>query len=340
MSASASTYLDDVVNTQASMRPAATDTWARLARYIFNPFHDRAFTLEQMRNLGGMTELKAGFIIPITEYQMLVKDYDEIGRVPKNHDGDGYQWAPDGVQGDKAFDRAPAEVVEAIFTIFNRDHDTGTGDDRGICEVECLRGNTDLTLWREINRYCLPEAFKTAREQITHLEKSVAASITQPPLFGQVAERLLKATKQAQTWARGHYEMLRLQLDDRDRTGKYRLSPLDAHVCEWLEYPHPRRRSNLIGDDTPTQRQVAPARPTVQCFDCGAEANLLPDNSMPKKGCVVCGSGTFGRETVAPIDTSPVASESEQQAFSELVGDAALERKQQEMRDRQQGRRR
>jgi hypothetical protein len=89
MSAPATTFLEDVVQTQAAMRPAATDTYARMTRYIFNPFHDRRLTLEQMRTLGGMTEFKAGFIIPFTEHQMLVKDYEEIGRVPKGYDGEG-----------------------------------------------------------------------------------------------------------------------------------------------------------------------------------------------------------------------------------------------------------
>lgn len=337
MSAPASSYLDDVLNTQASSRPAATDTWARLTRYIFNPFHDRQLTLEQMRTLGGMTEFKADFIIPITEYQMLVKDYDEIGKVPKDYDGE-YQWTPHGVDGDKPFDRAPAEVVEAIFTVFNRDHDTGTGEDKGICEVECMRGNNDLTLWREINRYCLPSAFKTAREQIAHLEKAGKDSAGLPALFGQAAERLLKATRQAQAWARGHYEMLRLQLDDRDRTGKYRLSPLDAHVCEWLEYPHPRRRSSLIGDDVAMRPAQAAAQ--VWCEACGTNTNLSLEGRAPRF-CPSCKEPFGQAEAKPPADEPrlPAASEADQQAFAESVGDVNLDRKQQEMRDRQQKRR-
>jgi hypothetical protein len=232
------------------------------------------------------------------------------------------------VQGDKPFDRTPAEVVEAILTIFNRDHDTGTGEDKGICEVVCLRGNNDLALWREINSFCLPDPYKTAREQVAKLQKAVAESADLPSLFGQTAERLLAATRQAQAWARAHYEMLRLQLDDRERSGKYRLSPLDVHVCEWLELPHPRRRSNL--DDGPTvvtqQAAAPPVRPTVQCFDCGAEANLLPDGAMPKKGCVVCGSATFGREPVQPVvapsaEFQRITSEDDQREFAKVTGE-------------------
>lgn len=332
-------YLQEVLLTQAALQPVANDAFSLLTRYVFIPFWSRELSLEDMRNLGGMPTLEAGYIIPIIKYQTREPAYEEIAKVTIDPFVGGYVHTPYGVSEEKLVNKAPREVVEAILEVFNREHDTGNALDNGVCEIDVLRGNKDFDAefafgkaesLSALNRFCLPERYTAARKQIEQLRGAVANAPS--PLYKAVAERLLRSTLQSVTWAESRYRLVEKQVE----AGKVTFYPIDEAVFAWLERPEPRRRSNLEqGQMGQAQAQPSP-RATVQCLDCGNEANLLPDNSMPKKGCLHCGSATFGRAEVA---ASPVASESEQRELSQSLGEKALEQRQNDMKQRQEKRR-
>jgi hypothetical protein len=289
--ATAPNFLDGVIANQRTMRPTAEDASPWLTRCIFIPFRDRPLSILQMGALGGLTELKAGYVLPLTRYKRADIDYDEMKRVPIGPDGE-YQPAALGVSAMKFTDRSPYAVVEAIFRIFNPHHGTDPNQDNGICEVEVLRGNDDMEMLRAINQFCLPEIYKTAREQIAQLEEAALAD--EQALFTQVAERLLESTLQSVEWARWHYSNLEADMEDRKTSGKDRLSPLDVAVCEWIERDPPRFRSNLTGQAQPVIVQgQAPGLtpPQTQCQTCGAFVNLI--NGQPPKICFVCSTSFY-----------------------------------------------
>jgi len=279
-------FLDNLISDKQARRPATVDAQPWLARYLFVPFRDRALTILQQQLLG-LPELRAGYILPITKFKQLIIDYDELKRVPTNYDGT-YQPASPGVSTPMLADRAPGVVMVAIYRIFNPHHDTNPQEDNGICEVEVLRGSEDMALLRELQVLCLPGTYLTGREQLAQLKKAHAEA--RDGLSAGVVERLISATETSITWAKWHYHRLQSQMENRARSGKEELSPLDAAVCQWIEQPEPRFRSQLVGEAQPVVMQgAAPvAIPQIQCQNCGAFVNLI--NGKAPKQCFVCQS--------------------------------------------------
>lgn len=338
-------YLQSVLQTQAQMQPASTDAFALLTRYIFIPFWNRELSFEEARNMGGMPTLEAGFIIPIIKYQAREMAYEEIAKVTIDPFVGGYMWTPFGVSEEKFVQRAPREVVESIFETFNREHSSGGQMDNGICEIDVLRGNqqfdAEFTIGRAtqlsaLNRHCLPHRYTSGLKQAAQLQSAVSTAPSQ--LYSSVAERLLQATRQSIRWAEARYRLLERQIEG----GKNSFFPIDEAVCAWIEQPMPKRRSNLVGGDTGV---VAPrptaVTPTIWCESCGTNTNLSPEGRAPRF-CPSCREPFGQGEAQLPAAEMrvPVASEGEQREFAETVGDGGLERKQQEMKDRQQGKRR
>lgn len=334
MSSAPEPYLEQIMANQQAMQQTVNTAYALQTRYVFVPFRDRELTLNQMENLGGLPEIRAGKIIPITKYSMLDLDYSEMLEVPRDYDGN-FQMVNEGVSRNKLIERPPQDVVAAIFDTFNKNQGVpGSADDNGICEIEVLRGSDDMVQCLALNRYCLPGTYKTAREQMAQLEN---ARINAPStIFASVAARLMQATRQAVIWAEWHYENLTAAMEDKDRSGKRRLSPLDVDVCKWIEKPNPRFKTNLAGDQQTVvvQGQIAAQPPpTVQHKRCGTFLNLV--DGQPPAFCHVCREA-FGEE---PQVVAPVATEAEQKEFLQATGESKLEREQREARDRNNRRR-
>src|SRR5882762_1239604 len=156
--------LDEQMNVQAAMQPSPEDQSQWLTRYIFVPFRDRPFSTEYIQEYCGLRGLKAGRIIPIQRGTQMVADYDQIGKVPRGLESRG----PYGLTGSgmKPVDKAPGQMVESLLQTFNPHHGTDPQQDNGICEIVELLGQTDAQAIRNIQMYCLPEFYKTAREQI------------------------------------------------------------------------------------------------------------------------------------------------------------------------------
>lgn len=341
-------YLNSVLATQAAMQPAATDAFALLTRYIFIPFWSRELSFEDMRNLGGMPTLEAGYIIPIIKYQTRVPAYEEIAKVQIDPFTGKYMWTQYGVDEEKLVTRPPREVLDTILELFNRDYNVGGSLDNGICEVEMLRGNKEFDAdfargsaasLAALNRFCLPEKHTAARLQVGQLQEAVDKA---PSLLHKaVAERLLKATRQSVLWAEARYRLIERQVE----AGKTSFFSIDYAIFEWLEKPEPRRRSNLAGGEGVVFQQPAPVAKQIWCENCGTTTSLSPEGRAPRF-CPSCKEPFGGQESpvaeskqVPAEPVAPVASPADQQAFSESVGDVNLERKQQEMRDRQPKRR-
>jgi hypothetical protein len=293
MAAAAPDYLNEQISSQQAQHASVTDTHKWLTRYIFVPFRDRGLSLLQQSTLGIVGEIKAGYIIPFTRRQQWIIDYDEVKRVPTYSDG-SYHPSSQGVSSMKPTDRAPSRVVDAILRIFNVEHGKPV-EDNGICEVEVLRGIDDMELLRDLNGYCLPERFDKARLQVAQLERAVANAPTQ--IHREVAEQLLSSTLQSVTWANWHYANLEADMEDRQKTGKDRLSPLDRAVCAWIERQPPKFRTNLTSDmQAVTGQTVAPAAPTVQHSRCGGFLNLV--NGKPPEFCHVCNHPFYPNQIV------------------------------------------
>lgn len=314
-------YLDEQIRSQQAQHASVTDTHQWLTRYIFSPFKDCGLSLKLQGDFGIVGAIKAGYIIPITRRQQWIMDYGEVKNVPTYADG-SYHPSSLGVSTMKPTDRAPSRVVEAIFRIFNAYHDTGQNEDNGICEIEALRGSDDMELLREVNDFCLPKVdgetgeaitYSAASQQIAQLKKAISSAPTL--LHRSVAEQLVAATLQSVVWAKWHYAGLKADMEDKARTGKDRLSPLDAAVCRWLERPEPQYRSNLAGEAQPVviqqgQTVATPApRPTVQCESCGGISNLLANGQRPKF-CGVCRE-PFGSEAVVKEAATELVIETE-----------------------------
>jgi hypothetical protein len=154
-------FLEQVIATQAAMQTAAVDTWALQTRYVFNPFRNEPFTIQQMQDYG-MPSLEAGCVIPITKFNQRDKDYTEMLHVPRDWEGNFEPTNP-GVSAEKLTPRIPAEVLDALLSVFNKHHGTDPFQDNGICEVTELRGNDDMALLLDINRHCLPGRYDTRR---------------------------------------------------------------------------------------------------------------------------------------------------------------------------------
>lgn len=308
-------YLESLIKDQNARVPQAGDRafWAN--RYLFVPFRDRELTMELMGSLG-MPEFKAGVILPITRFRQLGVDNSAVQRVPVGHDGTFLPVAP-GIEAFKLRDRAPSVVLDAILRIFNPHHGVDAAQDNGICEVEALKGNEDFDLLRQIQQTCLPDGYTKARLQLLQLAKvllgKVPASIDSmdaiaemthrvqfeqttsklPVLVRDVAKRLYLSTETSFTWARWQYHNLQSQMENKDSSGKTRLSPLDAAVCEWIEMPEPRYQSRLASNPQQVVVQQAAAavaveRPTVWCPQCGHYSMLGPEGQQPAKcgGCL------------------------------------------------------
>jgi|GEM_PF-5629320 len=319
-------YLDNLIKDQAARIPEAVNReyWAN--RFLFVPFHDRALTMELMGSLG-LPEFKAGLILPITRFRQVIVDNTAVQRVPVGHDGKFIPVAP-GIEDFKLKDRAPSVVMDAILRIFNPQLGVDPAQDNGICEVEALRGNEDFDLLRQIQQTCLPDAHSKARPQLLQIAKAVLGNVpasirsveeiealTQrvefeqstsklPVLMRNVAKRLYQSTVSSFTWARWLYHNLQSQMENQAESGKRRLSPLDAAVCEWIEMPEPRYQSRLASapQQVVVQAAAAAATPIVWCEDCGATTNLGPEGQKPKR-CPVCQT-PFDVVPDAPVEVS------------------------------------
>lgn len=319
-------YLDQIVTSQVARAPEPEDQYYWAARYIFVPFRDRPFTIEQQPLLG-LPELKAGIILPITKFKQQIVDNDAVMRVPVDYDGHFKAVGP-GIERFKLVDRPPSVVFDALIRIFNPYDgvDTAGDKDNGIREVKTLRGQEDFSLLLEIQRACLPEHYDKARLQLAQLAAVILnrPSVARPEspddiialrneveearatnIYQQVAKELYASTDTSFTWARWQYHNLQAQLENRERSGKERLSPLDAAVCDWLEMPYPRYQSHLAGTPQPVTivQQSAPVVasapiPTLWCSSCGATTNLGPEGQKPKF-CPSCKESFEKVETVA-----------------------------------------
>lgn len=318
--------LNEQMQYQASMEPSVEDQSQWLTRCLFVPFRDRPFSTEYIQEYCGLKGLRAGQIIPIQRGRQMIPDYDQIGKVPKGLENRG----PYGLSAMKSVEKTPALMVESLLQTFNPHHGTDPQQDNGICEIVELRGQTDSQAIFDIQMYCLPEFYKTAREQLAQLERAANNQRGDvPPLFLSVASRLLASTETARTWAGWHRDLLEAAMEDRANTGKDRVSPLDRAVCAWLELPEPRFRSQL-GNQAPMviQGVAAPVAPQLWCGECGALSNLGPNGEKPRR-CAACQT-LFDNPMVA---ASPDETEGPIVALSEPT-ETRTERLQRESRER------
>jgi len=324
--ATPASYLDTLLKDQQARQPAKIDIayWAN--RFLFVPFNDRSMTMELMGSLG-LPELKAGLILPITRFRQMIVDNTAVQRVPVGYDGRFVAVAP-GIEEMKWKDRPPSVVFDAIMRIFNPYAGVDPAQDNGIREVDALRGNEDFDLLSQIQHTCLPEHYRTGRQQLLQLAsiaigsapKSLAtdadvANLSKrvqfeqstnklPVLTRDVAKRLFEATEVAFAWCRWHYHSLQSAMENQARTGKDRLSPLDAAVCEWIEMPEPRYQSRLASN--PQQVVVQQSAPTVEakqgvwCVECGNTTPFGPEGQRAKK----CGSCFQAFPVEEPVDVT------------------------------------
>lgn len=309
-------YLDHVLSNQAARAPEPENVHYWAARYVFVPFVDREFTLDQ-QSLLGLPELKAGIILPVTKFLQQIVDNEAVMKVPVGYDGVFKPVGP-GIEQFRLVDRPPSVVFDALIRIFNPNMGVDPQQDNGLREVTTLRGGEDFNLLRDIQQTCLPERYDKVRPQLVQLATVVLdrPSIARPDtvedimalramvqgararsIHQQVAKELYEATHVSFVWARWQYHNLQSQLENRERTHKERLSPLDAAVCDWLEVPYPRYQSNLVGAAPQTvivQQQAAPAPTaaisavsTIWCPSCGALTNLGPEGQKPQR-CPSC----------------------------------------------------
>lgn len=265
------------------MRPSAQDRGPWLTRYIFVPFRDRPFSTDFIQEYCGLEGLTAGKITPIVSGRQLIPDYDQVGKVPK-----GMEWRGGYGLGNamKLKEKSPYEMLEGLLATFNPDHDTKPTQDNGICEIAVLRGNEDMQLVCDLQQFCLPNFYATARAQLARLEEALEPSADMP-VFHEVAERLKRATEQAKIWAGWHYHNLESDMEDRSRTGKSKLSELDDAICQWLELAPPKFRTLLAVPAIPSP-PAQNVSPQVQHPRCGAFVNVV--NGNPPEICHVCGA--------------------------------------------------
>lgn len=307
--ATPASYLDNVIADQESRKPPQIDQERLANRFLFVPFLDRELTMELTQSLG-LPELKAGCLLPLTRFRQPIVDNTAVQRVPVGYDGKFVPVAP-GIEEFTLKERVPAVVFDAIMRIFNPYAGVDPQQDNGICEVEALRGSTDFDLLKAIQRKLLPENYSKARAQLVQLAGIILGNPPAPPvtvddvmalgtqvrgtraknIYQTVAHRLYASTETSFTWARWQYHNLQSQMENRQRTGKDRLSPLDAAVCEWIEMPEPRYQSQLASSPQVVIQQAAqPAAasaPTIWCSNCGSTTNLGPQGQAPK-ACPGC----------------------------------------------------
>lgn len=333
--------LNEQMAYQASMEPSVEDQSQWLTRYLFVPFRDRPFSTEYIQEYCGLKGLRAGQIIPIQRGRQMIPDYDQIGKVPKGLENRG----PYGLSAMKSVEKTPALMVESLLQTFNPHHGTDPQQDNGICEIVELRGQTDSQAIFDIQMYCLPEFYKTAREQVTQLERAANNQRGDvPPLFLSVAGRLLASTEIAKTWAGWHVEALEAAMDNKAETGKDRASPLDAAVCHWIGVPVPKYRSQLQQPLQTMGNVPAAVIPQLWCGECGALSNLGPNGEKPRR-CAACQTPFEAQETVVgspsandgsfPVDAVLLVSASGVQSpGAPSVSESRTERLQRESRER------
>jgi hypothetical protein len=320
MASPTSGYLDSILQDQAARAPLQVDESQWLNRYVFNPFHDREFTMQQQQDFG-LPELRQGEILPLTRFRQSIVYNEAVMKVPVDHDGKFRAVGP-GIEQFTQKERAPGVVMTALLRCFNVNA-SDPAQDNGICEITALRGNEDFKLLREIKSLLLPQRYETARQQMLALASRVhpkcptridtvaecmelgreiealdmnvvMRGITSPGAHTamRAAKELFRSTLASFTWARWQYHRLIAQME-KPNSGKDQLSPLDAAVCAWIEQDEPRFQSKLAGNQQQPiiiQQTAAPATepvPTVWCEDCGATTNLGPEGQKPKR-CPVC----------------------------------------------------
>ncbi len=291
--------LNHEIQHQADIAPGPEDQNKWLTRYLFVPFRDRPLT-PMYQSLYGITKLRQGIIQPFHRFERVEMDYMVIARQASDMLGTSY-----GVTEQRLDERAPSVVVAAIIRDFNPHNNLRDEQDNGITEIDCLLGVDDWKLIRELQVYCLPQLYNTARGQMQQLTQALdnaeklKARLSKPieALVGQVAQKLLDATEVAIDWALHNYENIQAQVEaygHNPKEGKRRLSPRDEHVCAWLELPKPRLATRLETLANLQQAAAAKSQPGTgtgleqgQCTRCGNLFNFLPDGRPPEI-CATC----------------------------------------------------
>lgn len=335
---SAQPTLEDVealLGPQISPAPPIDDVNEKQARYVFNPFRDKTIP-HIVRSEWGLTKLRARLIQPIYEFDLNETHYGVIKDVE-----DGDLTATMGVSEKRNRKRPPLRVMDSMKRYYSMKRNLPTG----FGEIACLRGmeRDRLRLVMEIQAALLPpianaksgrEFYYTAGEQFRALDS--AALTGKPQEFGRARDELLGATVTAITWCEMAARQCVSQMEDYANGvgGLREPSQFDLDVFAWLEMAVPKMQPKLVQQGAQQSTIAKPERATVQCQDCGTEAKLLDDGSLPRKGCIVCKSPTFGREAeVATESFNP----DDPMGEKETARKAKLEREQKEMQQRNKG---
>lgn len=301
MATSTVDLLRQTLAAQAAVAPQYADLQPYLTRYVYNPFQTKRLSFQKRKQFGLPDGLRHDVIERITKFDEKIIDDNAVARVPQDAYG-GYVWTGYGTSEMKPYDRRPADVVAGLLRAVNPSHTSSGAEDNGIIEVTTMRGLDDLQMYVDLQDVLLPQQFPTIRAKIAHLE----AVTHRDAKYLAVRDELLEATLTAFTWGRVMYGRMQGAIELFGRTGrdgKKELSRFDRALCRWLEMPEPRLHSML---DVPQgQAQAGQSLPPfVICEDCGNMINLLPDGSLPRKGCIACGWNPNATNPAAEFDAA------------------------------------
>lgn len=246
---------DEIVNSQpvAEQSASADD---RLTRYYFNPQVQQPLDLLYQR-LYGMPYVAAELILPLREFPHKDLDFNAVNR--------GGAIVPGvivGVSETREFTRYPGVVLRAL----QRDYGESYGMLTGFVEIEALRGVDDLNLCRGMNAYFFKEPFTLVDERLEYLRQRQTELGARPPVWGDVAEELIRSYEAARLWCRRHFQRVVKALDAFSNgrpNGKAEVSPFDEWVCAFIGANVPRLQSKLAEAEKPQTVKVELVQPAA-----------------------------------------------------------------------------